>query len=263
MSKTNEILGFTLIELPQTGITPFQLLHKHDNNKVEKICKLNELFPRNNISLPTIGKRKTPNNISDKFSLNIDVQAKAELFSRLYSNLAGADFSANINTEDELMIIAENAVIKEVKSLNQLNNYINDAKLTADLSNYEKPLKKGNIFVITSILTCKKFAITLADRNSFGIGAKAQIKDIASLKASVDMLKLKEKLIVHSGEEDLVIGFKAHKLKYEKKFWQLKDKARYSLIPADHIGVLSDENLPVEALTSPSGSVMFIDEAIK
>ncbi len=259
MSRKNNILGFSLVELPRTGVEPFQILQKHNGNKVEKIGKLYELFPPNDIALPAIEIQKTPNNISDKFSLNLNLEAKIKLFNGLYRKFAKVESSAKFGEEDEFMIIAENAAIKEVASLNGLNNYINDAKLKADITNYESPLKKGNIFVITSVLTCKKFAITLASKKSLGIGADSEIKDIASLKASLERSKVAERSIFHEGEDDLVIGFKAHKLRYDKSFWQSKDKAKYSLIPADHIGVLSDENLPVELLATESGSVVFVD----
>ncbi len=260
MPNNNKIFGFNFVELPRTGIKPFQLLQQYKNNKVSTINLLSELFPHNTLSLPAIKKQKTPNNISDKFKLNLNLEAKVKLFNGLYRKFAKADASAKFSKEDEFVIVAEDAIIKEITSLNQLNNYINDAKLTPDLTNYEKPLKKGNIFIITSIIMCKKFAILLANKNSLNMNTGTEIKDIASLQSSVDISKIREKLIVHSGEEDLVIGFKAHKLRYDKKFWQSKDQAKYSLIPTDYIGVLRDEDLPVEALSTESGTVEFVIE---
>ncbi len=259
MSRKDNILGFNLVELPRTGIKPLQLLHKYNKNKVEKIGTLLELFPRNTLSLPAIKTQKTPNNISDSFSLNMDMQAKMELFSRMKYYFKGAKLSAEANINDEFMIVAENGIIKEISSLHQLNNYINDAKLTANLTNYEKALKKGDIFIITSLLTCKKFAITLVDKKRLGLHADTEISNIASLKAGLERSKATERLIVHEGEDDLVIGFKAHKLRYDKKFWQSKDQAKYSLVPVDHIAVLSDEHLPVEAFTTENGCVLFAE----
>ncbi len=264
--------GYNLVVMPKPDILPLELLVKK-GRRLERIGHIGDLFLQGDtMPLPQVGGDvQLVKELQNQKSMGLNASIAIDILTNLFKALGkpkvmkqvkeiangGEKEAAKEKNNDgfkgstlntvfgnvDKFIFSYRDVLENNINLIKLDAYLNDATLNEKAVAFTGHAKKNQLFIITSTLKSNSFSTEFVDNNnaSMEVGIPA-IKGVVGGNIGVKRDKEDTNKIVYEGEKNLIFGFKAVRLLFDKKTQLFKIKSASGVI------IRGEEDFPVEAL---------------
>ena len=255
-----ETKGYNVVALPKTTIKPLQLLAEEDGSLISLENRVDKLFEEDLVPLPAIYRNKTVSDLEGQTKFTFQMKSGFVFLEGLLKTLDLGSLSAKSEFKDSDKIVFSFNNIKEdgIKGFLDLDEYITGSIPMVDkFRAFKTKLEKSELFIVTSVLKCSDFSVKVLDKNLQDITANLNIKNVAAATAEMKRTKDNSLNITHTGDEKLVVAFKAVQIIYDAKkwfeFWSKKE-AGFCIKAQTGWTLRGIDNFPVKALKADSGS---------
>lgn len=260
--------GYNLVVMPKPDILPLEVLVKK-GRRLERIGHIRDLFLQGDtMPLPQVGNDvQLVKELQNQKSMGLNASIAIDILTNLFKALGKpkvmkqvkevADSGEKENKNDgfkgstlntvfgnvDKFVFSYRDVLENNINLIKLDAYLNDATLNEKAVAFTEHAKKNQLFIITSTLKSNSFSTEFIDNNnaSMEVGIPA-IKGVVGGNIGVKRDKEDTNKIVYEGEKNLIFGFKAVRLLYDKKTKLFKIKSANGVI------IRGEDDYPVEAL---------------
>jgi hypothetical protein len=212
-------LGYNAVLLPREGIVPLNILVKRQR-KLNEVGTIGDLIKNTDRDLPRITSDLQTANFSKEWSSSVDVDAGIDFLSNIFSGLGiGIDKISLENAfkrTKKMSFSFEDVREDKIREID-LERYIVSGNVDPDSRVFKKKLFQDDLYVITSILKSKTFSVS--SKTETDNEAKIDVPVIEQLlegNLSVTTDTDKSSVMKCEGEKDLIFGFRAVQLIYDK-----------------------------------------------
>jgi hypothetical protein len=223
--------GLVPIALPSTGYKPFQLLLE---NKIDKSCQslgkevgLTDLFTGAEAKELYSKYQKIP---AMQGVQNARWNVQGRLSDGGITGLSGKIDAARAAQQDVIFVF-EGAQLQEVSKLNEVEAYLNNAKIEGN-NPLIKRLLNNELYIITTILKVKKFAVAVANQNSAQLNLSANVlQDLLNGRIQANAKDALHQIYHYEDKEPIAIAIKAAKIQRLQTTgeWLLGKKGVFSI----------------------------------
>lgn len=218
--------GYSLVSYPKTSIKPLHVYEHTVQNYFKRIFITSDAKPTSGLVTLLFSKNTEGTiGLNDGKGINIDIRKtakiKAKTAAEILSNSfqdSAPSFSAAFENTDSVIFHIEDITTTDADELS-LKNWLNNNQKEL-IATYTDDIKKGNLFIATSLLRAKKVKMQIERLNKAEVGI--DIKKIEEIPIDGD-LKLSsdnsnnDLLIFESDSEGIVFGIRLVRLIFSKK----------------------------------------------
>jgi hypothetical protein len=247
-------MGYTMLSMPSTEITPGLLLVKTSAGEVSNLnAGIEDLFEPVNRAAPAISDDiSLPTAISGTETLDLNIGSNLSILkalTKIFSSNASAQFSFEKKKNIKFKL---NNPKKNHVNIIKLDAFIQDAKVNNDAKSILQRLKNDDLYVITEVVKTKSFSVEDEADSKTSASAELPLKNIAEAKVDVAVVKDKARMIDYSGDEYQAIAIKAYQILYDKSSIFSDKPAGFRIRLADNITIVrGDEEYPARKLSDP------------
>ncbi|HLZ87147.1 MAG TPA: hypothetical protein VKQ52_07905 [Puia sp.] len=220
------LAGFCLLALPNPQIQPLSILTSKDKSHAETTnVDIKNIFVDNTEPLP----RPTMDaailkDASRSVVVELSVEGNANLLQHLLSFLK---LSATFKLEKSrsIMVRLENARKTGVNEFD-LDAFVNSAKASQKSETFLEMLNKNELFVVTDIIKCKKYAFEYSDNKVTSAQLKVDTPLDGGGNAGVHTTNSAKEDMTYEGDEDITLAVKAYRILYNHDKKTGRDKYR-------------------------------------
>lgn len=211
---TNTIAGYCLLSAPSDQVKPFTIITSSNGVDAQvKGFKLTDMFTKSNAGLPTVKKNGNMSGTVNKMlSIDLAVDSNLTLLEELLRFLKlSVSFKLQKNKTLRLHMIEP-----KIDTVNdfQLDAFINNANVSTLSPTYTEALENDELYVVSSILKCRKYSLEYVDSNNTKSGLEAAVPLAGKLGAGVSTNKVSNDTISSEGTDYITIGVKAYQIIY-------------------------------------------------
>lgn len=246
-------LGYNLVALPKTSITPLNLLCKEGDHLSSLECPLEVLFEPDMAPIPsynTVVADFAGQKIFE-FDLRANIGFLNGIFQRFNLDDSNVQLKADSSRKYKVEFSFDQVREDKVSSLD-LDNYITGAiPLEKEFRTYIKHLYGSDLFVITSVLKSNTFSINITDESDRKLELDAELKGLNDSNVRISRTKNDGFTISRQNGPELVFAFKAVQILYDKpslfNFWDRK-KAKPRIKNQEGLVLRGEADFPVQLL---------------
>jgi len=222
-------MGYTMLSMPSTEITPLLLLVKTSAGEVGNLnAGIEDLFEPVNRALPVISEDiPLPSAISGTETVDLKIDSNLSLLkalTKIFSSNASAQFSLEQKKNVKFKL---NNPKKNYVNIIKLDSFIQDARINTSAKSILERLKNSDLYVITEVVKTKSFSF----------------EDEADSKTSA-------RLIDYEGTDYQAIAIKAYQILYDKSSLFSDRPEGFRIRLADNIKIVrGEEEYPAKQLS--------------
>lgn len=265
--------GFNLVSTPRPDIVPLQILAK-SGRRLEQVGHLKDLFVRgNSVSMPRksrdtyIAKElQNQKTLGIKSQLGIDIlknflkpmkdknkdkgkTPKKKDKANDGTNNFTMGFGIVFENVDKFIFSYQNVYQNDVNII-RLDEFINDARPNYKAKAMVEKMKKNQLYIVTATLKSNSFSTEFVDKNNASINVGIpQIRGVIGGEIGLGYDKENSNKIVYENDKQLIFGFKAVKILFDK------ETRNFSLKSSKGIVLRDEEDFPTEAYLPKSAFV--------
>lgn len=227
-------LGFSPVAIPNDKIQPLIVVEKH-GNAYRRTTSVESLFDydADKNPLPTIQQGVIPSKISKQTTSKIDGEIGLNLLQTWITQLAGVQFSFDVNYHKASTIEIEflnNS--QDETDIHEITKFLEKSSMATTASSYQDKIKNDEIYIITSVLKSNSFSIKVLDGNNNSVDLGAKQEQIGDVSVKIGADKQNQTLITYEGKIPLAFGVQCYQVFY--------NNGKYSLNPASEAMVKGD-----------------------
>ncbi len=209
---TNNFSGYCLLNSPSDQVQPLTVLTSVNHTEAEiKGFNLTDLFVKSSEGLPVINRNGNLSaTINKSVSVDLSVDGNLTLLQELLTFLKlSASFKLQKNKTLRLHMIEP-----KIDTVNefQLDGYINNAEVSTISPTFSEALQNNQIYVVSSIIKCRKYSLEYLNSNSTDSGVQATVPMAGELSAGVHTSNSDNDIISSEGDNYITIGVKAYQI---------------------------------------------------
>ena len=245
-------MGYTMLSMPSTEITPLLLLVKTSAGEVGNLnAGIEDLFEPVNRALPVISEDiPLPSAISGTETVDLKIDSNLSLLkalTKIFSSNASAQFSLEQKKNVKFKL---NNPKKNYVNIIKLDSFIQDARINTSAKSILERLKNSDLYVITEVVKTKSFSFEDEADSKTSAGIELPLKNIAEAKTDVDVKKDKARLIDYEGTDYQAIAIKAYQILYDKSSLFSDRPEGFRIRLADNIKIVrGEEEYPAKQLS--------------
>lgn len=242
--------GYNMVALPRADIAPLMLLCMEGDHLESLESSLSLLFEQDVAPLPLPSTPTAP--LVGQATLNFELKTGLDFLSGIFQKLKLDDsklkLDANSNRAYHVSFSFEK-VNEEKVGLLDLDNFLTGAiPLDKEFRTYMNRLKKSELFVITSTLRSGSFKIQIEDSNGQELALDVALQETGEISATINRHKQSGFSIESPEGVELVFGFKAVQILFDKgkwfDFWKPKE-ARFRIRSQEGVVLRGEEEFQV------------------
>lgn len=220
-------LGYITVLNPSSEIKPLQLLVQSRGANVSSLnASITDLFKPRDVAPPVPSKNITlVNQVQSNEILQLSAQTNFDFILGLLNRIKGKvdfDRSSTVNIHFE-------ALMKNIINVIALDAFINDAIPNEASRSFIQRLKEGDVYVITEVIKTPSLTMSFSKGQQITADQHATFA-IGNGQVVMDTEKNTNKTLSYSGQEYLVIGIKACKIRYDKPGFFSKGPSYFRLL---------------------------------
>jgi hypothetical protein len=209
---TNNISGFCLLSMPSDQIQPYSILTSQNGSSADSTgINIKDIFKKSTQALRKIEKNKElSSEINKAVTVELSVDSNISLLEQLLKFLKlSASFKLQKNKALKLHMIEP-----KIDAVNEfyLDAYINNAEVNAVSESFTDMLNNDQLYVVTQILKCRKYALEYADNNTTDAGVKADAATVGEASTGVHTSNTNNDNATYEGENFITIGVKSYQI---------------------------------------------------
>lgn len=206
--------GFVMLNIPQTGIDPLDLLIKTSRHTVERLnASVEDLFDPEVNPLPDIEDNQTLTDLNAEEDLDLKLETDINFLDGLFKFFKSSLSTTVSYGRDRHVKIQLLDPKKDVVNIVRLANSINDSSLCPAADMFQKQLNKAEIYIVTETIKAKTILVHTGAETGIKGEAKADATKIVEASAAVTSQQQRSDRLDYSGDEYLVCAIKAYRLK--------------------------------------------------
>lgn len=244
---TDDFAGYCLLNMPTNQVQPLSLLTLQGKKLANTTSMtLSNIFIDSEEALPLASEDYlVSSGINKSVSVELSIDSHLSLLEGLlkFLKLSAIFKLEKKNSVTVHMIDARRNSVRE----DQVDAFINGAKLNSKTPTFIETLKKNELFVITDILKCKKYSIENTAEKTAGGNIEGAAAGKTDAGAGFHASKKNEDSSVNEGDEYITIAVRAYRIKYVKD--ETTGQESYRIRKDEEIKIIKDdEDFPGELL---------------
>ncbi len=209
---TNNISGFCLLSMPSEQIQPYSILTSQNGSIADSTSiNIKDIFKKSTQALRKVEKDKElSSQINKSVTVELSVDGNLSLLEHLLKFLKlSASFKLQKNKALKLHMIEP-----KIDTVNEfyLDAYINNAQVNAISQAFTAMLDNNQLYVVTGILKCRKYALEYEDSNTTDTGLKANAATAGDLSTGVHTSNTDNDNATYEGDNFITIGVKSYQI---------------------------------------------------
>lgn len=213
--------GYCLVKYPKSDLQPLRIYEK-SNIGLTDAGNLKDIFEKSDQPTPSIRKNKPRADISNSRSAFIDFSIGFDFLKDFLQAMSCPTIGLDVALKKASSIQFEfNNVTEDSLEPSKLDIYLRNTA-TKD-SGYITKMKDGDIYIVTSVLKCESFTISLQDKSKSLLNIELpEIKDVIKGKVKLATKGGNNEKVSFNGEVSLAFAAKLHQVLYKENKFTLK-----------------------------------------